>query len=80
MYIVSELVIEKLLEQRDAYLNILKQLDFQIAIDLDVDLEKSEKLKTTQLSKLKKRTGDCLSNFKIKFTMSLSNPYIYKDY
>ena len=29
---MSELVIEKLLEQRDAYLNILKQIDFQIAI------------------------------------------------
>ena len=44
VYIVSELVIEKLLEQRDAYLNILKQIDFQIALDLDADLDKSEKL------------------------------------
>ena len=51
---MNELVIEKLLEQRDAYLNILKQIDFQIAIDLDADLEKSEKLKTTTIEQIKK--------------------------
>lgn len=51
---MSEIIIEKLLEQRDAYLNILKQIDFQIAIDLDADLEKSEKLKTTTIEQIKK--------------------------
>lgn len=54
MYMMSELVIEKLLEQRDAYLNILKQIDFQIVMDLDADLEKSEKLKTTTIEQIKK--------------------------
>ncbi|WP_299293981.1 hypothetical protein [Nitrosopumilus sp.] len=51
---MSELVIEKLLEQRDAYLNILKQIDLQIVMDLDTDLEKSEKLKTTTIEQIKK--------------------------
>ena len=51
---MSEFVIEKLLEQIDAYLNILKQIDFQIAIDLDEDLEKSEKLKTMTIEQIKK--------------------------
>ena len=51
---MNELVIEKLLEQRDACLNILKQIDFQIAIDLDTDLDKSEKLKTTTIKQIKK--------------------------
>lgn len=35
-------------------MNILKQIDFQIAIDLDADLEKSEKLKTTTIEQIKK--------------------------
>ena len=51
---MSEIIIEKLLEQRDAYLNILKQIDFQIVMDLDADLEKSEKLKTTTIEQIKK--------------------------
>lgn len=51
---MNELVIEKLLEQRDACLNILKQIDFQIVIDLDTDLDKSEKLKTTTIKQIKK--------------------------
>lgn len=54
VHIMNELVIEKLLEQRDAYLNILKQIDFQISIDSDVDLDKSEKLKTTTIEQIKK--------------------------
>lgn len=78
MYVVSELTIEKSLEPRDTYLSILKQMDFQIAMDLDVDLEKSEKLESATIEQItKNRTRNCLSKFKIKFSMSLSNPYIH---
>ena len=51
---MSELIIEKLLEQRDAYLNMLKQLDFELAIGEGADIEKIEKLKTTTVEQIKK--------------------------
>jgi len=51
---LSELIIEKLLEQRDAYLNMLKHLDFELAIDEGSDIEKIEKLKTTTVEQIKK--------------------------
>ena len=51
---MSELIIEKLLEQRDAYLNMLKHLDFELAIDEGSDIEKIEKLKTTTVEQIKK--------------------------
>jgi len=51
---MSELIIEKLLEQRDAYLNMLKQLDFELAIEEGSDIEKIEKLKTTTVEQIKK--------------------------
>jgi len=51
---LSELIIEKLLEQRDAYLNMLKQLDFELAIEEGSDIEKIEKLKTTTVEQIKK--------------------------
>ena len=52
---MSELIIEKLLEQRDFYLNTLKHLDFQLIIDNSKkELEEIEKLKTTTIDQLKK--------------------------
>jgi len=51
---LSELIIEKLLEQRDAYLNMLKQLDFELAIEEGSDIEKIKKLKTTTVEQIKK--------------------------
>ena len=52
---MSELIIEKLLEQRDFYLNTLKHLDFQLIIDNSKkELEETEKLKTTTIDQLKK--------------------------
>jgi hypothetical protein len=51
---LSELIIEKLLEQRDAYLNMLKHLDFELAIGEGSDIEKIEKLKSTTVEQIKK--------------------------
>ena len=51
---MSELIIEKLLEQRDAYLNMLKQLDLELAIEDGADIKKIEKLKTTTVEQIKK--------------------------
>jgi hypothetical protein len=51
---LSELIIEKLLEQRDAYLNMLKHLDFELAIDEGSDIEKIEKLKIVTVDQIKK--------------------------
>ena len=42
---MSEIIIEKLLEQRDFYLSTLKQLDFQRAMDpTDNEIKEIEKL------------------------------------
>ncbi len=51
---MSESIIEKLLEQRDTYLNTLKHLDFELAIDDDSDVEKIEKLKIVTIDQIKK--------------------------
>jgi hypothetical protein len=52
---VSEIIIEKLLEQRDFYLNTLKQLEFQLAIEpTENELRDIEKLQTTTVEQLKK--------------------------
>ena len=51
---MSESIIEKLLEQRDAYLNMLKHLDFELAIDEGSDIEKIEKLKIITIDQIKK--------------------------
>ncbi|MGY5140520.1 MAG: hypothetical protein ACW9W9_03840 [Candidatus Nitrosopumilus sp. Bin_571-38] len=51
---MSESIIEKLLEQRDSYLNMLKHLDFELVIDDGSDIEKIEKLKITTIDQIKK--------------------------
>lgn len=52
---MSEIIIEKLLEQRDNHLNTLKQLEFQLIIDLS-EKEKLEmcKLQSVTVEQLKK--------------------------
>lgn len=55
---MSELIIEKLLEQRDTYLNMLKHLDFELAIDDGSDIEKIEKLKIVTIDQIKKVEGE----------------------
>ena len=52
---LSEIVIEKLLEQRDFYLNTLKHLDFQLIDDPSKkEIEDIDKLKTTTIDQIKK--------------------------
>lgn len=52
---MSDIIIEKLLEQRDFYLNTLKQLEFQLVIDpTENELKEIEKLQTTTVEQLKK--------------------------
>jgi regulator of PEP synthase PpsR (kinase-PPPase family) len=51
---LSESIIEKLLEQRDTYLNMLKHLDFELALDDGSDIEKIEKLKIITIDQIKK--------------------------
>ena len=52
---MSEIIIEKLLEQRDFYLNTLKQLEFQTIMDpTENELKEIEKLQTTTIDQLKK--------------------------
>ncbi len=49
------MIIEKLLEQRDFYLNTLKHLDFQLIDDPSKkEVEDIEKLKTTTIDQIKK--------------------------
>ena len=42
------------MEQRDASLNMLKHLDFELAIDDGSDIEKIEKLKIVTIDQIKK--------------------------
>ena len=51
---MDEVIYEKLLEQRDFYLSILKQLDFQLALESDSDSDKIQKLQTQTIDQLKK--------------------------
>lgn len=52
---MSEIIIEKLLEQRDFYLNTLKQLEFQSVMDpTENELKEIEKMQTTTIDQLKK--------------------------
>ena len=52
---MSEIIIEKLLEQRDFYLNVLKHLEFQSIVDpSEEEIKNIEKLKTNAITELKK--------------------------
>ena len=52
---MSEIIIEKLLEQRDFYLNTLKHLEFQSIVDpSEEEIKNIEKLKTNAITELKK--------------------------
>jgi hypothetical protein len=51
---LSEIIIEKLLEQRAVYLNMLKHLDFELAIGEDSDIKKIKKHKTITVEQIKK--------------------------
>ena len=50
-----DIIIEKLLEQRDSYLNTLKNLDFGLVMDPSEDeIKNIEKLQTTTIDEIKK--------------------------
>ena len=51
---LSKLIIEKLMEQRNVYLNMLKHIDFELAIGEDSDIQKIEKEKTNTIEQIKK--------------------------
>ncbi len=52
---MSEIILEKLLEQRDFYLYTLKNLEFECLMDPSKkELEEIEKLQTTTVEELKK--------------------------
>lgn len=52
---MTEVIIEKLLEQRDFYLNTLKHLEFQLVINpSDDEIKNIKKLQTTTIEQLKK--------------------------
>ena len=50
-----DIIIEKLLEQRDLNLNLLKHLDFEMMMDpTEKEIERIELLKTNTIDQLKK--------------------------
>ena len=52
---MSEIILEKLLEQRDFYLNTLKHLEFQLMMDpSEKEIHENKKLQITTLEQLKK--------------------------
>lgn len=51
----SEMIIEKLLEQRNFHLNTLKNLDFELVMEpSESDVENIEKLQTETVDQIKK--------------------------
>ena len=51
---LSEIVLEKLLEQRDFYLNTIKHLEFQLVMDpSEEEILENKKLQTTTIEQLK---------------------------
>lgn len=52
---MSEIILEKLLEQRDFYLNTLKHLEFELVMDpSQKEMEDNEKLQIKTIEQLKK--------------------------
>ena len=73
-----DIIVEKLLEQRDSYLNTLKHLDFVLVMDPSEDeIKNMEKLQATtidQIKKIEQEVAFLTSKNDKKNTMSLSNP------
>ena len=54
-FLLSEFVIEKLFETRDSYLNILKQVSFQLMMDpSDSEIKQFKELEKSTLDNLEK--------------------------
>lgn len=53
--LVSDIIVEKLLEQREYYLSTLKHLDFELLMEpSQKEIESIEKLQTNTIEQLKK--------------------------
>lgn len=51
----NEIILERLMEQRDLNLNLLKHLDFELVMDpTEQEIQNIEKLKTETINQLKK--------------------------
>ena len=51
----SEIIMEKLLEQRDFYLNTLKHLDFELVMEpTDKEIKNIKKLQTVTIDQIKR--------------------------
>ena len=54
MVLLDEIVFEKLLEQREFYLDTLKQLEFQLVLDSPDEIDKIKQLQNQTIEELKK--------------------------
>ena len=54
MLLLDEIVFEKLLEQREFYLDTLKQLEFQLVLDSPDEIDKIKQLQNQTIEELKK--------------------------
>ena len=66
---LTEIIIEKLFEQRDFYLNTIKHLEFQLIMDpTDDEIKQNEQLKITTINEIKKVEDE------IRLILSKNNP------
>ncbi len=54
MVLLDEIIFEKLLEQREFYLDTLKQLEFQLVLDSPDEIDKIKQLLNQTIEELKK--------------------------
>lgn len=54
MVLLDEIIFEKLLEQREFYLDTLKQLEFQLVLDSPDEIDKIKQLQSQTIDQLKK--------------------------
>lgn len=54
MLLLDEIIFEKLLEQREFYLDTLKQLEFQLVLDSPDEIDRTKQLQNQTIDQLKK--------------------------
>lgn len=72
MLLLDEIIFEKLLEQREFYLDALKQLEFQLVVESPDEIDKIKQLQNQTIDQLKSRTRTSISIEFIINTVSLS--------
>jgi hypothetical protein len=64
-FLMSEIIIEKLLEKRDSYLNVLKHISFELMMEpTDVEIKQIKELENNtieQLEKIQQEISETLS-------------------